>query len=431
MSKTDVVIVGAGLSGLSCARRLQREGVAFQLLDAADAVGGRVRTDEVDGFQLDRGFQVFLTAYPEAVEQLDYESLRLCGFISGALVRYRGRFEKVTDPWREPGGMLANLFTPVGSLMDKLRVARLRSDLTRMSLEEIFAAPETSTLQALQRRRFSQRMVDMFFTPLFGGVLLDSKLAASSRMFEFVFKMMAEGDVALPERGMRAIPEQMAERLPDGAVRLGARVQTVEPRKVTLTTGEEISCEAVVVATEGPEAARLVGALRSVPSRQVTCMYFAAREAPIEEPILVLDGNNRGPVTNLCVPNLVAPSYAPKGEYLVSLTVLGAPSRDEHTLMEMTRKQMKRWFGLVAQEWRHLKTYRISHALPAVTPLEWHRPARLSQGLFVCGDHRSTPSINGALESGRIAAETLLREFGKASAGPAPAPARIVEPAEE
>jgi phytoene dehydrogenase-like protein len=417
MSKSDVIIVGAGLSGLSCARRLQKEGLNFLLLDAADAVGGRVRTDDVEGFQLDRGFQVFLTAYPECMDQLDYESLRLCGFIAGSLVRYRGRFEKVTDPWREPGGLLANLFSPVGSLMDKYRVSRLRGELTRMTLEEIFSSPETSTLQALQRRRFSQKMIDMFFTPLFGGVLLDQKLAASSRMFEFVFKMMAEGDVALPERGMRAIPEQLAEKLPAGSVRLGARVKSVEARRVVLDTGEELECESVVVATEGPEAARLVGSLRSVPSRMVTCMYFAAKEPPIEEPILVLDGNGRGPVTNLCVPNLIAPNYAPKGEYLVSMTVLGAPSRDESTLMEMTRKQMKRWFGLVAQEWRHLRTYRLTHALPAVTPLEWHRPARLGQGVFVCGDHRGTPSINGAMESGRIAAETLLREWGKEPAG--------------
>lgn len=431
MGKSDVIIVGAGLAGLCCARRLHKEGISFQILEASDGVGGRVRTDEHEGFLLDRGFQVFLTAYPEALEQLDYEALRLCGFISGALVRYRGRFEKVTDPWREPGGILANLFSPVGSLGDKVRVSRLRNELTRMSVEEIFSSPETSTLQALQRRRFSQKMIDMFFTPLFGGVLLDQKLAASSRMFEFVFKMMAEGDVALPERGMRAIPEQLAEGLPEGSIRLGARVQSVENRKVTLTTGEELDCEAVVVATEGPEASRLLGSLRSVPSRMVTCLYFAAKEPPIDEPILLLDGNGRGPVTNLCIPNLVSPMYAPKNEYLVSMTVLGAPSRDEHTLMEMIQKQMKRWFGLVSQEWRLLRTYRIAHALPAVTPLDLRRPARLGQGLFVCGDHRSTPSINGAMESGRLAAEALLKEFKKDAAPAEPEPEAVRDEAGE
>lgn len=418
------------MAGLSCARRLQQEGVSFQILEASDGIGGRVRTDLVDGFQLDRGFQVLLTAYPECASQLNYDELRLCGYISGALVRYRGRFEKITDPWREPGGMFANLFSPVGTMADKWRVSRLRSEVTGMSVEEIFSAPETSTLQALQRRRFSQKMIDMFFTPFFGSILLDAKLAASSRMFEFVFKMMAEGDVALPERGMRAIPEQLAANLPEGSVRLHARVQKASSRRVELTTGETLDCEAVVVAAEGPEATRLLGSLRTVPSRSVTCLYFAAKEPPIEEPIILLDGNNRGPITHLSVVSLVAPGYSPPGEFLISATVLTSPSRDEQALLELSRKQLKRWFGLVAQEWRHLRTYRVAHAQPAISPLEWSRPPKLGQGLYVCGDHRATPSLNGAMESGRLAAESLIKDMKepgylqKSAAGSVPPPAQ-------
>lgn len=414
MAKHDVVIIGAGLAGLCCARRLHQDGVSFRIVEASDGIGGRVRTDDVDGFQLDRGFQVLLTAYPEAQQQLDYDRLGLCGFINGALVRYRGRFEKVTDPWRERGAMLASLFSRVGSFGDKYRVSRLRSELMRMTVDEIFTAPETSTLQALQRRRFSQRMIDMFFAPLFGGAMLDLKLAASSRMFEFIFKMMAEGDIALPENGMRAIPELIASDLPEGCVQLHAPAQKVEPNRVTLQSGEELHCEAAVVAVEGPEANRLLGSVRSIPSRPVTCIYFAAKDPPIDEPILILDGNNRGPITIFCVLNLVAPMYAPRNEYLISATVVGTPIRDDATLMEMVRRQMKRWFGLIAQEWRHLKTYHISHALPVVTPLEWHRPPRVGAGLYVAGDHRSTPSLNGAMESGRMAAEAILRDTRKA-----------------
>jgi phytoene dehydrogenase-like protein len=423
MAQFDVLIVGAGMAGLVCARTLQRAGVHCQVVEASDGVGGRVRTDVVDGFQLDRGFQVLLTAYPEAIAQLDYEALRLCGFVNGAMIRYRGRFEKITDPWREGGGWLSNLFSPVGSTLDKFRVMRLRNELRAMPLEEIFQAPETSTLQALQRRRFSERMIHMLFMPWFGGVMLDQKLAASSRMFEFVFKMMSEGDTALPEQGMQAIPQQIADCLKPDSIRLHTRVQTIEPGKVVLESGENLTAEAVVIATDGPEAARLAPKLRTIPGRPVTCIYFAAKEPPVDEPILVLDGNLRGPVINLCVLNQVAPSYAPAGEHLISATVLGTPSRDDATLMEMVRKQMKRWFGLVAQEWRHLQTYHIPHALPAVSPLEWTRSTKLDPGLYVCGDHRATPSLNGAMESGRLAAEMILREARGQTSPPPPASA--------
>ena len=197
MSQADVIIVGAGLAGLCCARRLHQENIPFLLLDAADAPGGRVRTDTIGGFRLDRGFQVLLTAYPEAQAVLDYNALELCAFAPGALVRKEGHFYRLADPWREPGAWFSTAFSPVGSLLDKFRLARLRSSLLARSIEEIFAAPEMSTRQALERRRFSPRFIDEFFRPWFGGIQLDSKLGASSRMFEFVFRMMAEGDAAV------------------------------------------------------------------------------------------------------------------------------------------------------------------------------------------------------------------------------------------
>jgi len=407
----DVLIVGAGLSGLCCAKKLHEAGVSFRILEASDGVGGRVRTDRINGFQLDRGFQVLLTAYPEALAQLDYDALRLCAFAPGALVRHEGRFYRVNDPWREPGTFLSNLFSPIGRLSDKMRVARLRSDVQRKSVEEIFSAEETSAMQALKRRGFSRRMMEDFLKPLMGGALLDTKMAASSRMFEFIFKMMSEGDAAVPADGMGAIPEQLASKLPAGSIELNCRVHSVERKHVKLTSGEMLEAQAIVVAVEGPESARLLGVEWPSTSRSACCLYFVAKEPPVEHPLLVLSGSSRGPINNLAVMNSVAPGYAPPGEHLVSVGVVGWPSRDDHTLVNMVRGQLKRWYGLVAQEWKLLRIYRIEHALPAVYPLEWQQPARLEPGLYVCGDHRATPSIQGAMESGRLAAESVLREL--------------------
>ncbi len=410
MSQPDVLIVGAGLAGLCCARKLEAEGFRCGIIEASDGVGGRVRTDDVEGFLLDRGFQVLLTAYPEVQAELDFDALRLCGFVPGALVRKEGRFFRITDPNRG-GGYFGNLFSPVGTMLDKLRVSKLRSDLLRMPVEEIFENPEISARQALLMRRFSQRMIDEFFRPLFGGVMLDPNLAGSSRMFEFLFKMFAEGDAAVPEKGMGEIPKQLGSSLPEGTVRLNTRVESVKAGEARLESGEEIKARAVVVATDGPEAMRVLATRRKVQTRGVSCLYFDAPESPVDEPILVLGGSSRGVVNNLAVMSEVSPAYAPEGRALISITVLGNPARDNRSLETMIRGQLRRWYGRVTKEWRLLRIYRIENAHPVSVPQQLRTQPRLEPGLYVCGDHRATPSIQGAMESGRLAAESLSRQL--------------------
>ena len=409
--KPDVIVVGAGLAGLACALRLLEAGASVRLLEASDGVGGRVRTDVVDGFRLDRGFQVLLTAYPECRRVLDYTALDLRPFLPGALVRRSGRFHELSDPWRRPERAWRSLTAGVGTLADRLRMARFRGRVRRGTIEDLFLRPETSAAERLHAEGFSAGMIGAFFHPFFGGVLLDRSLSASSRMLEFVFRTMAEGDVAVPAAGMGAIPEQMARRLPEGTVRLGARVAAASPREVRLDSGETLGGDAVVVATEGPEAARLTG-LPGPGSRPATCLYFAAERAPITEPMLVLDGDGTGPVNNLCFPSRVSPSYAPAGATLVSASVVGGAASDagDAALERAVRGQMEGWFGPEVRRWRHLRTYQIRHAQPeqrpgTLEPVE--RPVRLASGLFVCGDHRDTASLHGALLSGRRAAEAV------------------------
>lgn len=411
----DVLIIGAGLAGLCCARRLQQAGVGFQIVEASDGVGGRVRTDEVDGFLLDRGFQVLLTAYPEARAVLDYAALDLKPFAHGAFSWFAGRMNKIVDPWRMPGMWREALRSDFGTLGDKLRVMRLRSRLKRSSIEDIFRRPERSTKDALSTEGFSPDMIHRFFRPFIGGILLDGDLKSSSRMFEFVFKMLSEGDTSLPARGLGSIPAQIASKLHADSVRLNARVEALHENEITLAGGEALRARAIVVATESPVAAHLVGETEPA-SRSVTCFYYAAEEPPVPHPMLVLNGDGAGPVNNFSVLTQVAPSYAPDGKHLISVSVLGTQELTDAQLGGFIIAQMKNWFGPVARAWKFLKSYRIPHAQPQQFPgaLEPpQRPLRIRPGVYVCGDHRDTASIHGAMVSGRRAAEAIIADLSR------------------
>jgi phytoene dehydrogenase-like protein len=416
MSSTpDVLIVGAGLAGLCCARHLQEKGVTFRILEASDGVGGRVRTDEVDGFLLDRGFQVLLTAYPEARDVLDYARLDLKPFHHGALSWYAGRMNKLIDPWRNSGMWWEAIRSDFGSFSDKLRITGLRSRLRRTSIEQLFRNPDRPTRDALASAGFSKELIHRFFRPFLGGILLDGELQSSSRMFEFVFKMLSEGDTVIPAKGMGAIPAQVAEKFPAGSILLNTHVDSLHESELTLAGGETLRARAIVVATEGPAAAHLVGEVEPA-SRSVTCFYYSATEPPLAEPILVLNGDGAGPVNNFSVISQVAPSYAPKGKHLVSVTVLGTQALTEVQLGGFIIAQMKNWFGKVASSWQLLRSYRIAQAQPQQFPgaLEPpQRPVRTRPGVYVCGDHRDNASINGAMVSGRRAAEAVWSDLSR------------------
>jgi len=404
-SSTEVVVVGAGIAGLACARALREAGREVVVIDRSDAPGGRMRTDLVEGFRLDRGFQVLLTAYPEAKRVLDYDRLDLRAFYPGALVRWHESFHRVADPFRRPVDGLLGVGSPVGSLVDKLRVGLLRFELGSASLEALASRPETTTGDALDARGFGPAIRERFLRPFLGGVFLERDLRTSSRMFEFVWKMFSSGDIAVPALGMQAIPEQLAGALPPGTVRTGVEVVAAEPGLVRLADGSTLSARAVVVAADGPAAARLLGEV-DPGSRSVTCHYFAAPRSPLGEPVLVLNGEGPqdGPVNNLCVESDVSPAYAPPGQALVSATVLeGSP--DE---LDGVTAHLRRWFGAQVDGWRHLRSYHVAHALPDRPE---PRAPRVRDGLWRCGDWCEQASINGALVSGRKVAEAVLADL--------------------
>jgi phytoene dehydrogenase-like protein len=415
MSEAGVVVVGAGLAGLSCARTLAQHGRVVQVLEAADAAGGRIRTDLLDGYRLDRGFEVLQTAYPEARRALDLAALDLRAFKPGALIRYRGRFHRIADPWRQPLAALATLRSPIGTLADKWRLARLRRSVLTADIDALYARRDQPTAAYLRERGFSDAIVERFFRPFFAGVFFDPAMTVSSRAFEFYFRAFAAGDTAVPAAGMGAIPAQLVAALPREAIRFGARVTAVRAAGVTLASGEQIAARAVVLATDGVNTARLLGDASLPGTRGTTCLYFAADTAPLAEPILVLNADGHGPVNSVVVPSLLSPGYAPAGKALIAVNVLGIPEIDDATLERQVRAQVREWFGAAVDGWRHLRSYRIADALPLQTPpLEnpRHREPRRRDGLYLCGEYHNAASIQWALYSGRRAAEAVIADGG-------------------
>jgi phytoene dehydrogenase-like protein len=407
-----VLIVGGGLAGLACAVRLHEAGAQPLIVEASDDVGGRVRTDLVDGFRLDRGFQVYLDAYPEAGNFLDLPRLDLRPFQPGALVYLDGRLHRVMDVFRDPRHLLASALAPVGSLADKLRVATLRWRISRSTLEDIATRTDLTTEAYLRRAGFSRRMIDVFFRSFYGGIFLERDLRTSSRMFEFTFQMFARGSATLPAQGMQEIPRQLANRLPAEAIRRNARVTEVQPGKIKLASGEDLEGDVVVVAVDATTAARLLpGLVPKAPDwRAVTGLYFAAERSPLREAIIALNGTGRGLINNVCVLSDVAPAYAPPGQALISISVLGAPAIPDLEMQIVA--ELEPWFGPEVRGWRHLRTDRIERALPEQPPVTGSLGPcfREIEGIFVCGDHLTSASIEGAIISGLRTADALLRQ---------------------
>lgn len=416
LNQKKVLIVGGGLAGLCCARVLQSANVPVQIFEAAAEVGGRIRTDQQKGFLLDRGFQVFLTSYPEAQQVLDYQQLALGYFEPGALIRFNGRFHPFRDPWRRPLSAWSTLFSPVASIRDKARVARLRLDVTRGSLDRLLERPQTTTLERLQQLGFSNQIIDRFFRPFFGGVFLESNLETSSIKFDYLFRMFSTGLATLPRQGMQAIPRQIAEQLAPGTVELNAPVRSIGEGHVELEDGRVETGSHVVLATAADVAGRLLGTTSEPRFHEVECHYFSASQSPLDSKSLVLNGEGVGPINSLCVPSDIVADYAPADRALISVTVLSEHFREtpENIISEI-RSQLRDWFGGDAEEWEHLKSYRVRHALPHQTPAELNpviKSPLVAGTTYRCGDDQGISSIQGAMESGRRTAEALLASRG-------------------
>jgi phytoene dehydrogenase-like protein len=408
----EVIIIGGGLAGLSCAVQLADSGVDSAVLEATDRVGGRVRSDVINGFTLDVGFQVLLTAYPSCQKLLDYPALRLRYFDPGALIRQSGRFTELADPWRNPGRAWATATNPVGSVADKLRIWRLRSKTCRGSLAELYERPHQTTEQYLRDFGFSERMLDQFFRPFIGGVFLDESLSVSSRMLEFVFRMFSMGGIAVPAEGMAAIPRQMAERLPRGTINLQSSVVRLEGNRVVLANGDSLTGDHVVIATESNAAARLLELPEIQTSwNETSTLYYSSPQCEQKYKSLILRGDESGPIQTATIISNVAQEYAPPNSSLISVSLSpnNDKSHDENELL--AKEQLKNWFGDQVRHWELLQTYQIPFGLPAmdIDPVIRSPKVKERESTYICGDHRETPSIEGAMDSGMRTAAAILK----------------------
>ncbi|MFB6346616.1 MAG: FAD-dependent oxidoreductase [bacterium] len=408
----DVIIVGAGVAGLRAALELSNKTSDILILESQQQVGGRVRTYERNGFLLDRGFQILLTGYPEAKHVLDYDGLNLGTFKSGALIRSGGQFQSLVDPLQHPFSGWRTLLSSVGSTLDKWKLFRLKQRLKKSEISEVLNRKEESTLEYLREFGFSDTFIDSFFRPFFSGIFLETDLATSSRMFEFVFKMFSQASAALPENGMQAIPDQMASRLDDGLFQFDTHVTSIENGTVRTESGDTVTAEAILCATDGTDG--LIKETGSQDTREwngTNCYYFSLEEPPRSEPILYLNADE-GPITNLCFPSLIQQNYSPDNRHLLSVSTVRSPERSE--TVEEIRDNLMDWFGPQVSNWDLLGRYEIPRALPDYrpgTPDSEPASQRIETGLYVCGDRFRTPSLNGALQSGKQAAHLILEDL--------------------
>ncbi len=405
----EAIVIGAGIAGLRCALELQKRGIKPLVVEASDRVGGRIRTDPFEGFLLDRGFQVLLTAYDECQSILDYEALELGAFEPGALVWTGSKFEKIIDPWRRPRQLIRSALSPIGSIVDKLKVGGLREKLRRKTTSSIYQDTETTTLERFRELGFSTNFIESFFRPFYGGIFLEDELNTSSRMFEFVFKMFGQGYAALPHGGMEAIPKQLSVQLSPNSLLLNHPVCEVGTHYIVTKDGSRYEAPNIVLATDMTAAASLTGKETIDRGWHATqCIYFAAPNSPLPEPIIALNGSRSGNITNIAVPSDINPSYTKNGEALICVST--KKPIDKRELLD----ELVSWFGKTANSFRYLTDYRIPQALPRQSPGDnffGKAPLGNESGIWVCGDYRFSSSIQGAMASGRIVAEAISQSI--------------------
>jgi phytoene dehydrogenase-like protein len=410
--QVDVVIVGGGLAGLAAARRLDRAGVEWLLVEASDRIGGRVSTDVVDGWHFDRGFQVLNTAYPRVPALVDVDALDMRYFTSGVLVRRGGELHRLENPLREPLSAAKTLNAHVGTLSDRLKFAALAARCATVPAARLLDARETTAQEMLRKAGLSHRMIEEVLRPFFSGVFADRSLETSSHVLAMVLRSFARGKIGVPAAGMQALPAAIAGPLPYPQLLIGARTLEVGPGMV-VTDGGQINCRAVIVATDPSTASELLPQLPRTDMHGLTTFYFGADQAPIDEPTLLLDGDRREIIANTVVISNAAPEYAPPGKSLIAASVVGvsAPSSASETVI---RVELSRLYGVPTDDWQMLEMISIPEALPAarVPQAQLRKPVDLGDGLFVAGDHRDSPSIQGALAGGWRTAGAVLSWLG-------------------
>lgn len=428
-TRCDVVVVGAGLAGLSAARELSIHGANVCVLEAADRVGGRVQSDAVDGFTLDRGFQLYNPSYPEAARVLDHEALDLQPLARGVDVvrtdgagpRARRSVVHLGDPRSPRAWHLSALSRKAGTVAGKARFARYALDAARSRGSQIDARPDEPAQVALARAGMDATLIDEVIKPFLTGVFLEPHLMTSRRFMDVVLASFVKGTPSLPAGGMQAIPDQLHAALPEGTVHLSTTVTSVAAHHVESSAGR-FEAPVVIVATEAAGAAELLpGVPIETEGNSVTTWYYAVPVDSLQEPLargrsmLTVPATTQGPVINTVPLTYAVPSYSPADSILVSTSALGVHASPDGVAADtehVIREQLAALYGTDTRAWELLAAYPIHYALPSMRP-----PRRVSHAIeqgdvIIAGDHTTTASIQGAMVSGRRAGDRALDRLG-------------------
>lgn len=414
MSKKEhIVVVGAGLSGLTAAFYLKKSGFDVTICEADRAPGGRVQTDIVNGHKLDRGFQVFFTAYPEAQKILNYDALELQYIPSGVTV-FDKEVHHFLDPFHDFKSLILMLRSKSIPFSDKWTIFKLRRKLQAMSEDAIFEKFEVKTSSILRKYGFSKKAIHLFFQPFFSSIFLENELETSRRVFDFTFKMMASGKIAVPKDGMGAIPKQLAEEIGWSNIRFNSKVTEVSSTGVTLENGEFVSADKVILATEYNELLGTYFKTEKITYRSVTCLQYEAPKSPLPHKMISVNARKDELISSVAVMSDFAPGYAPENKSTIYVSINGLAEMDDTELNVRVLKELSVLTGTPTDQWNLLRVLRIPKALPAQTSVLGKRHMdsfRVNDHLFVCGDHLLYSSINAAMKSGRMIAEEIIKEY--------------------
>lgn len=409
MDQQRIYIIGAGISGLIAALELESGGYSPIILEASDGVGGRVRTDIEDGFRLDRGFQVLLTAYPEAKRYLDYENLHLKKFDPGAIIFKPGDLFAIHDPLRNPMKLFGMAFSKVGTIKDKLKIWGLTNSLKKKTEEEIFSEPSAPTIDFLRNYGFSETIIDNFFKPFFKGIFLENELQTSSRMFKFVFKMFSTGYAAVPQNGMQEIPNQIKSKLKKTVFHFNSPVERVEGNTIILTDGKILEADKIIIASRPDKVLpQMAGQVKEY--RKVVNLYFSLEKSFILQPMIGLVPDAQYLINNFVFMTDVSKSYSSSGKALLSVTVT-QDCKSNDSLVKTVSEELEALSGIKASYFHHIKTYEINDALPQVDDMQYSispTNTKIYDNVFLAGDYLLNGSINAAMTSGRKAAEAVM-----------------------